>query len=242
LVNWVKDKTGRFPQRPHYEPSDLDFECEQIVNSFLKERHGAVVFPIVTDDLTVLIEGEADDLDLYADLSSEPGEVEGVTDFFPGKKPRVRISKTLSENPIMGNRLRTTLTHEFGHIRFHGFLYDAKTLTPSLFPVQEEPQSHKCKRENILNAGQYDWMEWQAGYVCGAVLMPISPLKEIARTYLKERAIATIPLVATSLEGRGLIRAVSSKFQVSEDAARVRLSKLSFLVGDESQMSRALFK
>ena len=58
VVN-VPDKTGRFSQRPHYKPGELDRECEIIVTSFLQHRHGEAVFPVSTEDLTVLIERDA---------------------------------------------------------------------------------------------------------------------------------------------------------------------------------------
>ena len=35
-----------------------------------------------------------------------------------------------------------------------------------------EPVANKCKRDNIVGASETDWMEWQAGYVCGAILIP----------------------------------------------------------------------
>jgi hypothetical protein len=42
-----------------------------------------------------------------------------------------------------------------------------------------------CYRDNILDAAQTDWMEWQAGYVCGALLMPASKVRELAGAYLE---------------------------------------------------------
>lgn len=117
-MKWVNDKTGRFPRRPHYLPEELDTACEMLIADFLRQRHGKIEFPISTDDLTVLIESMVDDLDLYADLSQEEGEVEGVTDFFPGNRPKVRIAKRLSSDQRMINRFRTTLTHELGHVKF----------------------------------------------------------------------------------------------------------------------------
>jgi hypothetical protein len=95
-MKWVKDRTGRFASRPHYLPAELDEECEQLVTSFLKMRYGTASYPITTDDLTVLVESLTESLDLYADLASEDGEVEGVTDFIPHRRPKVRISKTLT--------------------------------------------------------------------------------------------------------------------------------------------------
>ena len=63
MVKYVPDRTGRFSQRPHYEPKELDRECENIIAGFLKERHGAAKYPVSTDDLTVLIERHTESLD-----------------------------------------------------------------------------------------------------------------------------------------------------------------------------------
>src|SRR4029077_8999092 len=83
-----------------------------------------------------------------------------------------KISNRLSEDSRMENRLRTTLTHEYGHVKFHSPLWEADSATADLFGKRPERMSISCKRENIVGATEYDWMEWQAGYVCGAVLMP----------------------------------------------------------------------
>ena len=69
-MRYVADRSGRFTQRPHYEPKELDRECEAIVSAFLRERHGSVAYPLTTDDLTVLIERDTESLDQYADLSA----------------------------------------------------------------------------------------------------------------------------------------------------------------------------
>jgi hypothetical protein len=45
MVKYVPDRTGRFSQRPHYPPKELDRECENIIAGFLKERHGAAFLP-----------------------------------------------------------------------------------------------------------------------------------------------------------------------------------------------------
>jgi hypothetical protein len=89
----VRDTTGRFALRPHYEPSELDRESERIVFSFLQARHGSIEFPLSTDDLTVLIEQHADSLDMYADLSHYGEDVEGVTEFHADHDPKVSIPK-----------------------------------------------------------------------------------------------------------------------------------------------------
>src|SRR5882724_9810732 len=104
-MQYVNDKTGRFVRRPHYETGELDDECERIIGDFLRQKHGCVTFPVSTNDLTLLIENEAEELDLYADLSSEGHDIQGVTYFYPKKKPRVLIAKELSECDNRENRL-----------------------------------------------------------------------------------------------------------------------------------------
>jgi hypothetical protein len=226
-VRWVKDRTGRFPERPHYDREELDAECEQIINAFLLKRHGKITFPITTEDLTVLIEQAVEDLDTGADLSAEAddAEVEGVTEFIPGKRPRVRISNRLND-PRYENRLRTTLTHEYGHVKFHGFLFEPLPKPLSLFPTTNEnskTQSNKCKRESIVGAPEVDWMEWQAGYACGALLMPVTPLVQTVREFREENGLPFDVLTISSDEGQSLIGAIATAFQTSRDAARVRL-------------------
>lgn len=232
-MKWVKDNTRRFSDRPFYEDEELDSLCETQVSSFLRAKYGRVVFPISTEDLTVLIEQVTLDLDLYADLTAEGENVDGMTDFLPGSKPRVRISEHLSTNPAYHNRLRTTLTHELGHVKLQAFLFPFDQ--PQLFESSRDNRSPRCKRETILYAGQVDWMEWQAGYASGAYLMPKTHVREI---------VAKVPVAGTisasSTVGGKLVAEIQSQFQVSEEAARVRLLKLGYL-SDMSPNSKTLF-
>lgn len=229
----VKDTTGRFVERPHYEAAELDRECEKIICGFLKERHGVATFPVSTDDLTSLIETEADDLDLYADLSAYGPNVEGVTIFVPGGKPKVKIASALTEDPSRENRLRTTLTHEYGHVHFHSYLFDQPSKSIELFAQSSAGSGASrggdviqvCKRDTILEAQAYDWMEWQAGHVCGAILMPASKVRRLAKELLGDD-VAASALNITSLHGASVIEAVQRGFKVSRDAARVRLLRL----------------
>jgi len=187
-VQYVPDKTGRFSRRPHYKPDELDRECENAITSFLRSR-GEVRFPISTEDLTRLIERDTDDLDLYADLSEYGSDVEGVTEFTPSRKPTVRISERLSGDTRYSNRLRTTLTHEYGHVKFHGYLWETEPPQKDLLRSNPNANKQVCKRDDILNASQYDWMEWQAGYVCGAILMPVTHVRRVVVAYQEQHNI-----------------------------------------------------
>lgn len=225
-MRWVTDRTGRFPQRPHYEPEELDEECEMLIGTFLRAKHGVATYPVTTNDLTILIEREVESLDPYADLSQEGDDVEGVTDFTPGRKPRVRIASELSEQAWRENRLRTTLTHELGHVKFHNFLWSFdQAVRVSLFSEEITTPPPRCKRETILGASVSDWMEWQAGYASGALLMPRTPLRQVVRTGV-EATGAFGPISLMTPAGQDLIHRVQLAFQVSADAARVRLLQL----------------
>src|SRR5262249_7539591 len=85
-----------------------------------------------------------------------------------------------------------------------------------------------CKRDTMISAKQSDWMEWQAGYACGAILMPASQLRSVIDSYRKNAGLYG-PVLATTSEGQAMISLVEDNFGVSRDAARVRLSVLGFL-------------
>lgn len=228
MVMHIKDRTGRFAERPHFTEAELDAECEQIISDFLRELHGTVGYPVTTDDLTKLIESRADDLDLYADLSALGEDVEGLTEFRPGEKLHVKISCLLSGDPRRENRLRTTLTHEFSHVHFHSYLWDSVARQSSLFGTGQPNQPMTCKRETILAAIKTDWMEWQAGYACGALLMPATAVKNLVAAFFRDHGVC-VAVAPDSTHGRNLIRSIAEAFRVSEEAANVRLSRLSFL-------------
>src|SRR5579872_3435435 len=92
MVKFVPDNMHGFGERPHYEPRELDSIFEKIVTDFLRKKHGKVEFPIVTDDLTTLIETHVTDLDLYADLTGYGANTEGATVFARSGQPKVLIS------------------------------------------------------------------------------------------------------------------------------------------------------
>ncbi|MCB1921032.1 MAG: ImmA/IrrE family metallo-endopeptidase [Candidatus Competibacteraceae bacterium] len=227
MVRYVNDKTGRFTQRPHYEPTELDRECERIIVRFLESLYGKAQFPVSTEDLKKLIERDAEDLDCYADLSRYGPDVEGLTEFQCGQKPLVQISSELTENDRRENRLRTTLTHEYGHVYFHAYLFETMHSQNQLFQTNRSERV-VCKRDSIVSAPETNWMEWQAGYVCGALLMPISYVKKITTDFLTESNHYG-PIASASSNGIELITRVVDAFKVSEDAARVRLLKLGHL-------------
>jgi hypothetical protein len=207
-MHWTRDRTG------------------------LRDRHGHVEFPIATDDLTVLIEQAGAALDLYADLSAYEGMVHGFTEFAPGHKPLVRISQQLSENLRYENRLRTMLTHEWGHVWFHRALWEARWRLGQLFGGSHRV-AYLCQHATMIGAPKTDWAEWQAGYVSGALLMPVGALRAVIRRFLERERRLRGPFPVSSPAGRTLIHDVAAAFAVSADAARVRLLQRDVLMEEE---------
>lgn len=235
MVKYIKDNTRRFDTRPYYEPEELDAECEKIIFDLMKSKFAGIRFPIPTDALTVLIEQSAESLDIYANLSSLGDAVEGVTDFFPGKRPRVRISDSLSGSSHLENRFRTTLTHEYGHVKFHNYLFSVEK-SLSLFPGGDDQKTHQCKRETIVGASFTDWMEWQAGYVCGSILMPRTYIKNAVVDFRSQHSLSASLSIGDS-DTQTLITQIADAFKVSEEAAKVRLLKLAYITSAQNSAS-----
>ena len=245
-MRWVADRSGRLATRPHYDPEEIERECETLVADFLRRRHG-VAYPLETDDLTVLVEQVAGDLDLYADFGAGGADVEGVTEFVAGGKPRVRIAAALAETPAREPRLRSTLAHELGHVALHTFLFSgggksSSTSGASARPRPQHPEAPAvvtCYRRTIVTAGAADWLEWQAGYASGAVLMPATAVERTVREALGTRSERPQPVFLGSNAAARMVRTVQRAFRVSYAAARTRLIQRGWLT--RQPPARALY-
>lgn len=219
-MKMIPDRTGRFPERPYYEIEELEDECERIMESFLMGRYGQFSIPVPTDALVELLDRETAKLNLYCDLSREGEEVHGVTEFFPGHKPHVSIARELSYQHWREHRKRSTLPHEYGHVHWHAWLFNRYC---------QRHERHKCLRgEIVIASGDVDWMEWQAGYVSGAILMPRSRMRLHVNAFRAERGVEG-RLEEETIPGQLLIQRTSELFKVSPEAASVRLRQLGHL-------------
>jgi len=237
-MRMIPDPKGRFAERPYYTTDELDRECEQLVRDLHRQRNQDARPNITTDELHLLIELNGASLDSCADLSIYGSDVEGVTAFHPDEDPEVSISDRLANDPRRENRLRTTLAHEFGHVHFHRHLWAGKFRHGSLFDRKDPKNNAICKRDTILHAADYDWMEWQAGYVCGAILMPVTQIRRLVSNYCGARDLHAAVAIRSD-HGRRIVSSVVETFQVSEDAAKMRLKVLKLL--GESDKRGSLF-
>ena len=231
-MKWVRDNTRRFQRRSYYAQQEIDVQCEAVVARFFKGKGGTPSYPISTDDLTVMIEQDVSSLDLYANLAAEGRDIEGVSEFRRSRKPSVRIARYLSEQPSRENRLRSTLAHEHGHVVFHTFLW---MIDSDGWPLNaRRRRSPRCQRSRILLAPQSDWMEWQAGYADGALLMPITHIKELVTDSLHEWSLFR-NVQADTDRHKELIGRIAEAFAVSKDAAKTRLQKLDYVAPAASE-------
>ena len=230
----IADKTGRFAYRPFFEDGELDDFCEAAITSYMSDHSGDLILPIPTDRLITLIERDAAELDTYADLSEEGPTVQGLTRFTPREKPYVFIDGSLS-NKGREHRFRTTLAHEWGHVALHDNPYQAKVAVGSLFAALDTSAA-KCKRDDIVGARQSDWIEWQAGYVCGALLMPKTHVFAAANRFC-DRYHAHGRIVTGTGWVDQLAECVSSDFQVSQNAARIRIVQIGLVRQNPTDLS-----
>ncbi len=80
-------------------------------------------------------------------------------------------------------------------------------------------------RGTLHPIGRTDWTEWQAGYASGAFLIPASHLKHV----VEEARVSSPTLSVESQDGIRTTTTAVEAFDVSLDAARVRLLQLGLL-------------
>jgi Zn-dependent peptidase ImmA (M78 family) len=185
-----------------------------------------------------MLEKRSESLDLYADLGH--ADTWGETLFVAGKKPKLKIAKRLSENERFENPLRTTITHEFSHIHLHGFLFEIKTSEENLFTFQASMHGKPsvCRRTQIQSPAIYDWLEWQAAYASGALLMPKRSVQNVVHGFRSRLQIEIDAIDIGTPEGSQLVEQMSNCFKVSREAAEVRLAKLGCVARESSGQRR----
>ena len=215
----LRDPLGRPIDRLYFKTEVLDERCERKIAEFMDRHCGGFRFPIPTSAIIRMIAAEAE-LELHADLAEG---VDGYTDYFTDRKPRVKISERLS-SVRYENRFRFTLSHEYGHVWFHAPLWRKSQEDPTRPAVP----CWTCHRDTIGTAQEKDWMEWQADHLGGALLMPRSYVLAWAGELAMHEG-RNPPLHVDSNLGRAVIGRLKRRCQVSEQAARTRLRRLGLL-------------
>lgn len=173
-------------------------------------------------------------LDQYAELDDD---VLGLSEFVLGERPQVRINRVLTiaacdEVPSPGilGRWRATVAHEASHVVLHRTLFELSEFQSSLIPDEEltPPRLLRCfKRDISFTRASGDWREVQANRGMAALLMPGQVFTAVTA---EEMAAMHVPSVEAGTEAaRQLAGRVATRFQVSREAASIRLGTLGYL-------------
>jgi hypothetical protein len=176
--------------------------------------------------------------DQYAAL---PADVLGQTDFRIGAPPLVMVNADLTgaamdddESPLgLRGRWRATVAHEACHVIFHRCLFNLNPQQGSLFGDDDDPQEaalrlQRClKRDVVYSRTGSDWREVQANMGMAALLMPRVVFTPVAKLELARLGVDRV-LRDTAFAGT-LARRLAAAFQVSSQAAMIRLQTLNML-------------
>jgi len=180
--------------------------------------------------------------DRTADL--EP-DVLGVTEFVLGGAPLIKINRDLTgsaldedDSPlgILG-RWRATVAHEASHVILHKVLFDVGSAQQGSFLFAEEaepeiPRVFRSLKRDVSFAGcnSGDWREVQANMGMAALLMPKPVFLEVCQRELERSPLLSLPNVGPDHpELRPLIGRLAEHFEVSKQAASIRLETLGVL-------------
>ncbi|MDA8204422.1 MAG: ImmA/IrrE family metallo-endopeptidase [Chloroflexi bacterium] len=239
-MRWARDALGR---------DRIWYSIEEIESIMDDEARKAGLTP-TADQPAVNLEGFLERhlgaaLDQYATL---PIDVLGQTVFEPGFRVRVEINADLSGAIDDGGALsdigrwRATLAHEAAHILLHRVLFELPLSQGKLFdeePVAAQTLMRCLKRDAAPGRGASDWREVQANSGMAALLMPRKLFSSIAAEERSAHELPSFPLVDASEAGDLLVRRLAARFDVSRQAARIRLRTLG-LVADPSTLNLGL--
>lgn len=236
-MKWYPGPEG--DQRIWYDADEI----EQIAAEQLRKAdlHPTLVKPVF--DIELLVEGHLGcELDLYADL---PSDVLGMTAFASKQKPRVRINAALTsarDDSDAGigtvGRWRATIAHEASHVYLHRYLYEpefAQTAGANHL-TSDHGESVQCLHRDITpehadvtsTRRRLDWREVQANIGMAALLMPRRLFNRAALRQMTDSGLGT-SVAAGSPEYQELTNALAAMFNVSRQAAQIRLKSTSLV-------------
>ena len=226
----------------------LWFEPDEIETIIEDELRKAGMMPSVehpVTDLERFVEQYlGSPLDQYADL---PSDVLGVTEFRPGKPPAVSINTDLTgsaldcdDSPLgLSGRWRATVAHEATHVLLHRMLFEVDEHQGLLFPdpaaADRDSSLMRClKRDVSYGPTVSDWREVQANRGMAALLMPRRVFERLARRDLIALGASRSGLRVGDPVVTQLVHRLAERFEVSRQAASIRLQTLGFVGGAQT--------
>ena len=155
----------------------------------------------------------------------------GRAEYISAKAHTVIIdTRLLEEN--QQHRYRFTLGHEGGHDIFHTgyFSYDPNQtcmFDMAMTPMIQCRMDAGCKKGDRKLWTDHDWMEWQANYFSSAILMPKCAVQLVANKYPRNSLLENL------VNRARLVSDVSNTFDVSTEAAVIRLKDMGYIPSDD---------
>jgi len=228
-VNWYKGPDGR--DRICFDQAEIESMAEGKLSK--ADLMPSIDSPVV--DIERLIESHLQvGLDQHAELDPE---VLGVTEFPPGRPPRISINIDLTNSaldaetdaPGLLGRWRATLAHEAAHVLLHQVLFDLDPNQGAMFALEgghETPRLMRCLKREVAFAGEArDWREVQANRGMPGLLMPRSIFQQVARREFDRLGLAVGTAVGSDSVNR-VASALARQFEVSRQAASIRLETM----------------
>jgi Zn-dependent peptidase ImmA (M78 family) len=212
-----RDYTGRFDRHPYFREDTLEAGAVRVLEDTLGTG-GA--WPVSDDDLEFVADQHAS-FDRGRDVGDLGLDVDAVTVFSTTSRPRIVLNASL-KSPNMRLRRRMTIAHELGHVVLHQPLYRRDEQQLDLLHEYRFTPSY-C--HDPMSTSSVDWCEWQANYFGGALLAPKAQLLQLLQRKLGEDITAQ----ERSREAQQAVNLVASSFDISKQAARVRLAQIGFI-------------
>lgn len=213
-------------------PKRIELQAQRLILEHLRERRkDTELFPVTAEDLVALVEGHAEDLNVYDDIRHFGPGVEGVTFFSVGMRPTVHVSPDLSQASNQ-NRYKSTLAHELGHVVLHDPMFQRRRADGLFGPYQQA--FSVSFRDGAIGDAQTDFYEKQAWHFCRCLLMPPS---EVLRHVTAAHGGGLSEIWRESELGQQIIRSSARTFGVSESLARVHLTKIGAITADRPEIS-----
>lgn len=238
-MRWSRDALGR--DRIWYSIEEIeaimDDETRKAGLVPTPDRPSLDLEPFLERHLGVL-------LDQYASL---PADTLGQTTFEPGQPVHIDINADLTGalderggGLSTRGRWRATLAHEAAHVLLHRMLFEVPLAQPTL--LESEPAAEgasklmRClKRDVSLSRTVSDWREVQANRGMAVLLMPRGLFTRVAREEQGSLALTSFPLADDSVDADRLTRRLAARFDVSRQAAAIRLRTLGLVAEPSAQ-------
>lgn len=254
------------PRKENGLPLLCKSDIEQIAELYLEDFNSKILEEPMPTPIEQFLESYLHlELD-YADITPD-GSILGLTAFDNGfitvydtennrdkdiqvKRGTVIIDNSLSLDEREG-RYRFTCGHEVGHWICHRDMFKSNENQYTIFDMinRKKAKSIKCLTRNFENYSfkrafktDNDWMEWHANFMSSCLLMPKKTFKIAADNILKEAGIDDDYIILgqdfeTDELAYEIPREISKVFNVSMQAASIRLKQLKIIREQTAQMA-----